>query len=82
MPALNRSTRLPVGARSYRWVKYAIETNRVDPLRQREATASNDQLEACASAAVLAQEGDRGSELFAEAVDLFKGAGEAQAGPS
>ena len=25
------------GARSYRWVKYAIETNKVVPLRQREA---------------------------------------------
>ena len=24
------------GARSYRWVKYAIETNKVVPLRQRE----------------------------------------------
>ena len=36
------------GARSYRWVKYAIETNKVVPLRlrQREAAASNDQLAA------------------------------------
>ena len=32
------------GARSYRWVKYAIETNKVVPLRQRETTAQNDQL--------------------------------------
>mgnify|MGYP005719204139 CR=1 FL=1 len=31
------------GARSYRWVKYAIETNKVVPLRQRETAASNDQ---------------------------------------
>ena len=34
------------GARSYRWVKYAIETNKVVPLRQREAAASNDHLAA------------------------------------
>ena len=34
------------GARSYRWVKYAIESNKVVPLRQREAAASNDQLAA------------------------------------
>ena len=34
------------GARPYRWVKYAIETNKVVPLRQREAAASNDQLTA------------------------------------
>ena len=34
------------GARSYRWVKYAIETNKVVPLRQCEAAASNDQLAA------------------------------------
>ena len=34
------------GARSYRWVKLAIETNKVVPLRQREAAASNDQLAA------------------------------------
>ena len=34
------------GARSYRWVKYAIETNKVIPLRQREAAAHNDQLAA------------------------------------
>ena len=34
------------GARSYRWVKYAIETNKVVPLRQREAAASNEQLAA------------------------------------
>ena len=33
------------GARSC-WVKYAIETNKVVPLRQREAAASNDQLAA------------------------------------
>ena len=32
------------GARSYRWVKYAIDSNKVVPLRQREAAASNDQL--------------------------------------
>ena len=32
------------GARSYRWVKYAIETNKVVPLRQRESSASNDHL--------------------------------------
>ena len=69
------------GARSYRCVKYAIETNKVVPLRHRETAARNDQLAACASSAVRAQESDRGSELFAEAVDFFKGAGEAQAGP-
>ena len=34
------------GARSCRWVKYSIETNKVVPLRQREAAASNDQLAA------------------------------------
>ena len=34
------------GARSYRWVKYAIETNKVAPLHQRESSASNDQLAA------------------------------------
>ena len=34
------------GARSYRWVKYAIETNKVVPLMQRKAAASNDQLAA------------------------------------
>ena len=34
------------GARSYRWVKYTIETNKVAPLRQREAAAKNDQLAA------------------------------------
>ena len=34
------------GARSYRWVKYAIDTNKVVPLRQREAAAHNDQLAA------------------------------------
>ena len=34
------------GARSYRWVKYAIETNKVVPLRQCEAAAHNDQLAA------------------------------------
>ena len=33
-------------ARSYRWVKYAIGTNKVVPLRQREDAASNDQLAA------------------------------------
>ena len=32
------------GASSYHWVKYAIGTNKVVPLRQREAAASNDQL--------------------------------------
>ena len=32
------------GARSYRWVKYAIETNKVVSLRQRETAANNDQL--------------------------------------
>ena len=47
MPALNRPLKLPrQGARSYRWVKYAIESNKVVPLRQREAAASNDQLAA------------------------------------
>ena len=34
------------GARSYRWVKYSIETNKVVTLRQREAAAHNDQLAA------------------------------------
>ena len=34
------------GARSYSWVKYAIDNNKVIPLRQREAAASNDQLAA------------------------------------
>ena len=34
------------GARSYRWVKYAIETNNFIPQRQREAAAHNDQLAA------------------------------------
>ena len=34
------------GARSYRRVKYAIETNKVVLLRQRAAAASNDQLAA------------------------------------
>ena len=34
------------GERSYRWVKYAIETNKVVPLQQRESAASNDQLAA------------------------------------
>ena len=34
------------GARSCRWVKYAIDTNKVIPLRQREAAAHNDQLAA------------------------------------
>ena len=34
------------GARSYRWVKYAIKTNKDIPLRQREAAAHNDQLAA------------------------------------
>ena len=34
------------GARSYRWVKYAIGTNKVVPLRQRESAANNDQLAA------------------------------------
>ena len=34
------------GARSYRWVKYAIETTKVVALRQREAAAHNDQLAA------------------------------------
>ena len=35
------------GARSYRWVKYSIQTNnKVVPLRQREASAHNDQLAA------------------------------------
>ena len=36
----------PPGARSHRLVKYAIGTNKVVPLRQREAAASNDQLAA------------------------------------
>ena len=34
------------GARSYRWVKYAIETNKVVPLRQNGTAESNDQLAA------------------------------------
>ena len=34
------------GARSYRWVKYSIETNKVVPLRKREAATNNDQLAA------------------------------------
>ena len=34
------------GARSYRWVKYAIEANKVVPLKQREAAAIDDQLAA------------------------------------
>ena len=34
------------GERSYRWVKYAIETNEVVPLRQGESSASNYQLAA------------------------------------
>ena len=34
------------GARSYRWVKYSIENNKVVPLRQRGAAESNDQLAA------------------------------------
>jgi len=34
------------GARSYRWVKYAIDTNKVVPMRHCEAAASNDQLAA------------------------------------
>ena len=34
------------GASSYSWVKYAIGTNKVVPLRQREASAHNDQLAA------------------------------------
>ena len=34
------------GARSYRWVKYTIEPNKVVPLQQREATAGNVQLAA------------------------------------
>ena len=34
------------GARSYRWVKYAIETNKVVPLPQREAASNNQQLAA------------------------------------
>ena len=34
------------GARSYRWVRYAIETNKVVPLRQRQAAAHNNQLAA------------------------------------
>ena len=32
------------GARSCRWVKYAIETNKVVSLRQRETAANTDQL--------------------------------------
>ena len=34
------------GARSYRWVKYTIETNKVVPLRQGEAATHNNQLAA------------------------------------
>ncbi len=34
------------GARSYRWVKYAIETNNVVAMQQREAASSNHQLAA------------------------------------
>ena len=34
------------GARFYRWVKHATGINKVVPLRQREAAASNDQLAA------------------------------------
>ena len=34
------------GDRSYRWVKYAIEANKVVPLPQREAAANNQQLAA------------------------------------
>ena len=34
------------GARSYRWVKYAIETNKVVLPRQDGAAESNDQLAA------------------------------------
>ena len=34
------------GARSYRWVKYSIETNKVVPLPQREAASNNQQLAA------------------------------------
>ena len=34
------------GARSYRWVKYAIESNKVVPLMQNGAAESNDQLAA------------------------------------
>ena len=34
------------GARSYRWVQYSIEANKVVPLPQREAAANNQQLAA------------------------------------
>ena len=34
------------GARSYRWVKYAVEANKVVPLPQREAAANNQPLAA------------------------------------
>ena len=34
------------GARSYRWVQYAIETNNVVAMQQREAASSNHQLAA------------------------------------
>ena len=34
------------GARSYRWVKYAIETNNVVAMQQGEAASSNHQLAA------------------------------------
>ena len=34
------------GARSYRWVKYAIKTNNVVAMQQREAASSNHQLAA------------------------------------
>ena len=34
------------GTRSYRWVKYSIETNKVVPLPQRETASNNQQLAA------------------------------------
>tara|TARA_B100002051_G_scaffold243022_1_gene248618 strand:- start:35 stop:208 length:174 start_codon:yes stop_codon:yes gene_type:complete len=34
------------GARSYRWVKYTIEVNKVVPLQQREAIVGSEQLAA------------------------------------
>ena len=34
------------GARSYRWVKYAVETNKVVALPQREAASNQQQLAA------------------------------------
>ena len=43
------------GARSYRWVKYAIDTNKVVPMRQREVAASKPDLVHERPARILAQ---------------------------